>query len=236
MTLKGKALLALWNDIAPEREAEYDRWHTIEHVPERVSVTGIHEGRRYVNRAREVHRYFTLYDVEGGDVFQSPEYVDLLEHGTPWSESMRPDFRNFVRAPCRTERSSGLGIGAAIACLALAEPSCERIDPALDAVLTMPGVTACHWGKRLGGLPTVAFRSPPKTTAEARPFDTVLFIEALDRPAAEGALAGLKEQLGAIGLPSDFGADVFDLTFVFPGADAAERRRHRRPAWGPATY
>ena len=25
--------LALWNDIEPGREAEYDRWHTREHVP-----------------------------------------------------------------------------------------------------------------------------------------------------------------------------------------------------------
>jgi hypothetical protein len=63
MALAGNAFLALWNDIARSREPEYDRWHTQEHVPERVAVTGFLGARRYVNRGRENHRYFTLYDV-----------------------------------------------------------------------------------------------------------------------------------------------------------------------------
>lgn len=33
MTLKGCAFLALWNDFDPGRDAEYNCWHTFEHVP-----------------------------------------------------------------------------------------------------------------------------------------------------------------------------------------------------------
>ena len=92
MSLKGTAFLALWNDIAAARDAEYNLWHTREHVPERVSAQGFHGARRYVNRDHAYHRYFTLYDVATLDAFASTEYRDLLENPTPWSQSMRPDF------------------------------------------------------------------------------------------------------------------------------------------------
>lgn len=232
MALKGQAFLALWNDIAPMREAEYDRWHTKEHVPERVAAAGIHEGRRYVNRTRMSHRYFTFYDVEQPGVFESPEYVELLHKPTPWSEVMRPDFSNFVRAPCRLERSCGIGVGAAMACLCVAETAAADIAKAMDAACEMPRITGCHWGSRLGGLPAQNFKKTPGTSAEARPFDAVLLIEALDGAAAGAALAATKSALGMAELPADFGADVYDLAFIFPGADRAARARHRRPAWG----
>jgi hypothetical protein len=126
MALKGQAFLALWNDIARARETEYDQWHTLEHVPERVAVTGFNGARRYVNRQRESHRYFTLYDVHNLGVFDSPEYIDLLKNPTPWSASMRPDFSNFVRATCKVLGTSGTGIGAAIACSCSARATSDK--------------------------------------------------------------------------------------------------------------
>ena len=33
-----RAFLALWNDFDPGRDEEYNRWHTYEHVPERLSI------------------------------------------------------------------------------------------------------------------------------------------------------------------------------------------------------
>ena len=233
MALKGKAFLALWNDIARSREPEYDQWHTIEHVPERVSATGIHEGRRYVNRQRESHRYFTLYDVESMGVFESPEYVDLLQNPTPWSSAMRPDFSNFVRAPCAVRQSAGIGIGAAIACLCVEAQAVDdaRVVAALEGIRALPRVNATHWGDGEGGLPTVAWKQAPGVTAAQRTFDRLLLIEALDRAAAEAALRAAKLAVGQSDVPRDFGADVYDLAFVFPGADASERARHRRAGW-----
>jgi hypothetical protein len=56
MTLKGSAFLALWNDFDPARDAEYNCWHTYEHVPERVGIEGILTGRRYIARERAERR------------------------------------------------------------------------------------------------------------------------------------------------------------------------------------
>ena len=222
MPLAGAAFLALWNDIARAREAEYDRWHTFEHVPERVAVTGFLGARRYVDRTREAHRYFTLYEVESPAVFEGAEYRDLLDHPTPASASMRPDFANVVRAVCTATRSSGSGIGGAIACLCL-PPSLHRsgVDAALDRALALERVTGAHLGTTtdVGPAPAVVDASPLA-------FDRVVMFVALDRDAAQAALHDARSTLSPVTL-----AGVYDLAFVFPGADASERLRHRRATW-----
>lgn len=236
MALAGQAFLALWNDIARSREPEYDQWHTFEHVPERVAVAGIRGARRYVNRARETHRYFTLYDVDNLTVFRNSEYLDLLHHPTPASVSMRPDFSNFVRAICGLIASQGAGIGAAIACLCVPTPIADAaLRAALDGARALPRVCATHFGRRSDAAPSVPFSAPPPATSPERDFDRVALIEALDRDAAAQALDHAKRALRLEALPADFGADVYELAFVFPGADANERLAHRRPAWDDAT-
>jgi hypothetical protein len=59
----------------------------------------------------------------------------------------------------------------------------------------------------------------------------VLLIEALEREAAAAALAELRAAFELSDLPADFGADVYDLGFVFPGTDSGEPSHHRRPGW-----
>jgi hypothetical protein len=232
MPLAGGAFLALWNDIARAREPEYDQWHTLEHVPERVSAPGFRGARRYANRGREHHRYFTLYEVDSLAAFETAEYRDLLERPTPWSAAMRPDFANFLRATCAVAMSRGYGIGAAIACLC---PPPGTPDEALGAALAqavaLPGVNAAHYGRRAEAALGVPFRAPPPQSAPQRAFERVALIEALDRAAAERALAGVRKRLGWEDSPRDFGDDVYELAFVFPGHDAGEPARHRRPGW-----
>lgn len=230
MALHGDAFLALWNDISRAREPEYDRWHTQEHVPERVAVAGFHGARRYVDRQRQFHRYFTLYDVASLAVFASREYQDLIDHPTPWSASMRPDFSNFLRATCRVAGTAGDGIGAALAIACYEHARTGEGIPDLAALRSLPGVTAVHLGEGSGGASPIPWSSPPAATAPLRPFDRVVLIEALDRDAATSALADVRPRVGLVGRPPDFGNDVYDLAFVFPG-HAGERRRHRRPHW-----
>lgn len=227
MALAGNAFLALWNDIARSREPEYDRWHTKEHVPERVAVEGFLGARRYVNRGREAHRYFTLYEVTELAVFEHPEYLDLVQHPTPWSASMRPDFENFLRATCSIRQSRGEGIGAALGILAFAQMS----DTGLDSLLEAPGVIGCHVGEGSGAAPPMPWSRQPASNAPVRAFDRVLLIEATDRALAEAALSRARNVLRLDALPRDFGNDVFDLAFVFPGHDASARAAHRRPHW-----
>ena len=196
------AFLALWNDIAPQREPEYDQWHTLEHVPERVSVQGFRGGRRYVNRDRAQHRYFTLYEVDSLAVFTSAEYRDLLENPTPWSASVRPDFSNFLRVICTVTMSRGSGVGAAIACLCVPQNAAdEKLHSALATALSLPRVTAVHNGRRTETGLTVKFRAPPPGSAPLRDFDRIALIEALDHEAAAAALASVQRAMDFLPVP-----------------------------------
>jgi hypothetical protein len=50
--LLGKGAFVAWHDIAAGREADYDRWHSQEHMLERVGIDGFRRGRRYVATGR----------------------------------------------------------------------------------------------------------------------------------------------------------------------------------------
>lgn len=231
MGLAGKAFLALWNDVDEALESEYQQWHSVEHVPERVSVQGFVGARRYVNRRRTEHRYFTLYEVRSIQVFDGPEYVDLIEHPTRWSSSMRPHLRNMLRATCAVLQSAGVGVGGAIACFCVPDATGPAaVNQAMDAVLGLPQVNACHVGVASDQDRRAAFASAA-VPAATRDFDRIILVEALDHAGAGAALAALRAQLGMQHLREDFGNAVYDLAFVFPGCDPAARLAHRRAYW-----
>ena len=46
MPLLGSGVLAIWNGIDPEAEAEFVEWHVREHIPERVARKAIRGHRR----------------------------------------------------------------------------------------------------------------------------------------------------------------------------------------------
>jgi hypothetical protein len=96
------ALLALWNDVAPVLEAEYEDWHANEHVPERCTVPGILWGRRYRHeRGSAMPRYLTLYGLRDPQVLDGEPYLRLLREPTPASRRMRPALLNVSRWVCR---------------------------------------------------------------------------------------------------------------------------------------
>ena len=38
MSLLGSAVLVNWGGIVQEKEADYNQWHSLEHMPERISL------------------------------------------------------------------------------------------------------------------------------------------------------------------------------------------------------
>jgi hypothetical protein len=221
--------LALWNDLAQGRDAEYEAWHTREHVPERVAAPGFRSGRRYVAPAHPAHRWFTLYEVASLDCFETAAYRDLLENPTPWSAAMRPEFRNFLRVPCVLRGSAGFGFGGALAVLRLPE---EVTASELATLVEEPGVVAARIGRRAGPDGTAgAFRIGAPETGASDAFAAILLLDALGRSAAEHAFASAARRYLPAGMPALHAGGVYDLAFAFPGADPAERMAHRRAHW-----
>src|SRR6185369_4736679 len=110
MALAGNALIAIWNDIAPEMREDFFEWHPREHMVERLGVPGFIRGRRCIAIEADVE-FLTLYEVAGPEVLVSDVYKRRLTNPTPWSTKVLPAFRNNVRGACRIHFSAGYAMG-----------------------------------------------------------------------------------------------------------------------------
>jgi hypothetical protein len=92
----GTGLLAVWTDVAPEAEAEFNEWYHSEHIPERLAVPGVLAAQRY-QAVEGQPKYIALYELADVKVLESDAYLKLGKNQTPWSEKMLPHFRNAQR-------------------------------------------------------------------------------------------------------------------------------------------
>lgn len=153
MSLLGKAFLIMWHDIVVEGQREYLRWHTRQHMPERVSHSGFIRSRRGVNMALDRQCYFTLYEGEDLGSFTAEDYMRSLNGPTEWTKRMAPHFRNFLRMTCSVAVTSGPGIGGALATFRSPLPpgqseitTLEKLAPQLDVIAECNSVTGVHVG------------------------------------------------------------------------------------------
>ena len=110
MPLLGSAAMLLSFDIAPEAIAEHDDWHTHEHLPERLSIPGFLRGTRWVALQGQP-RYCVLYEVAQLATLSSDAYLQRLNHPSPWTSKMMPNYRGMTRGLCSVVSSHGLGMG-----------------------------------------------------------------------------------------------------------------------------
>ena len=148
MALIGTGVLAIWNGIAAEADADFLAWHMREHIPERVGVPGFLRGRRYI--AEDGHpKYFNFYEAETADVFTSPAYLARLNDPTPWTRRVVAHFTDTSRTPCDVAATRGLGEGSWIEAIRLELGNGDRFAAAaerdlLPALSAAPGVVAAH--------------------------------------------------------------------------------------------
>lgn len=112
----GKAAIAMWWDVAPEVRAEWEDWHTREHMPERLSIPGFLRGTRWIADTGQPS-YFVLYEAERLETITGGAYLERLNHPTPWSRKMMPHHRNMVRSLCEVRASWGGGLPSVLATL-----------------------------------------------------------------------------------------------------------------------
>ena len=107
-----KGILAIWNDCAVGAERDYERWYTMEHFPERLSVPGFLRGWRYEALAGDP-QFFTYYETETPDVLTTEAYLARLENPTPWTRRiMQTAFRRMSRTVCELTACTGALAGS----------------------------------------------------------------------------------------------------------------------------
>ena len=159
----GTAFLAIANTVDPAMRAEYEAWHTFEHVPERLTMPGFMAGRRFVQDRGDDQHYLTLYDLEGSQALETPEYLHLLANPTPTSRQMRPHMGAFRRFAYGEVARFGTGCGRYLGILRWAAPSGnEAADLASLAELTgNSGIVSLRVGRLLETPPHPAFPADP---------------------------------------------------------------------------
>ena len=238
MDLRGEGVLALWNGIDPARQPEYDLWHSREHVPERVTVEGIHGARRYRRVEGPLPEYLTIYDLSAIGVLTSPPYLKLLDNPTAWSRSMRPSFRGFLRLCCRRTLSVGGGLGAALGAATLADGPQLRSQALLSTIAgltSQPGILAVHLLLRDPAVPPVPFAvgGPPPDV----PDGGALLFEGYDDQALADAFPAVRQALDASAGPTSgltryrlaSALDRTSLASLTPAPSAASALRDRLP-------
>ena len=191
MSLLGQAVVAIWNDVAPEGRDEFYEWHNHEHMPERVGIPGFLRGRRY-QAVEASPEYFTLYEAESAAVLSGPHYLERLNNPTPATRKVIPNyFRNMMRGVCNVRFSGGVGIGGAIVTLRFAaEPGRDAaLERHLAAVLPkiagMPMVAGAHLCIADAAASTIA-TAERKSHGAAVP-DWLVMIEAVTPESASAA-------------------------------------------------
>jgi len=195
MPLRGRAFLSLWSGVSQGYERELDRWHTIEHMPERLGVPGFLRGRRYVHTRPSDHPLFILYEAAHIETFRSPGLVARLNDPTDWSKKVQPGLVNFVRSPCHTLISLGEGLGGALLVIRIsgdiantAEVS-HSLASAAPAMARLHGVTAVHIGQHV---PEIASGETAETrlrpTASVPRFSYVVLVEGIGSSELDDAM------------------------------------------------
>ena len=93
-------ILAIFNNVAPGREAEFEEWFQHEHLAERIAVPGFLLGRRHEAVAAEP-RYFNFYVTQSVEVLKSEAYLTRLDNPTPMTRTiMSGVFKDMNRTVC----------------------------------------------------------------------------------------------------------------------------------------
>ena len=199
--LLGQAVLAVWNDVDPVTEADYNAWYQREHVPERLAVPGMRRARRY--RAVEGSpRYAAFYEAATLDVLTSGAYRTQLANPTEWTRRAMRGIRLMQRGLCTVISDAGHGTGGAATFVRL-RPDDELAmrswihDDVQPTLLSRPDVVAVHTWAIAPGEPASETTTSLSADVVARPIHWVLAVETIDVAAADGVrtvVSGLDPQ------------------------------------------
>ena len=195
----GRAAVAMWWNVAPEIQEEFEDWHTHEHMPERLSIPGFLRGTRWRGVSGQAS-YFILYEVARVSVLTGPDYLARLNDPTPWSRKMMPHHLDMARSLCRVHASAGGLIGGALARF--------RFSPARRGgramVAWLAGEMLPALAQRKGLLGGCVLRAQPQTgprTTEQeirggdQTADWVLLLSGYEDGVVEAAAHGLRAEL-----------------------------------------
>jgi antibiotic biosynthesis monooxygenase (ABM) superfamily enzyme len=109
MAERGECLVAVYADVTPGMEAEYNRWYDTRHIPQRLAVPGYLGAARYERTAQGNTRYMAFYELANPGVLQSPAAHALSAETSDWDRGIMAA----IRLESRTVYERILSLGEA---------------------------------------------------------------------------------------------------------------------------
>ncbi|WP_157017199.1 hypothetical protein [Mesorhizobium xinjiangense] len=220
--LLGQGALVNWGGVVADQEDDYNAWHSIEHMPERLGVPGFRRGRRGigVEGTAEDQKYFMMYEAESADVFVSAPYLARLNDPTPWTRRILSAYVAPSRTVCRVRQSIGRGVGGWNATAQFSAPLGE-IDwlPAIARIAGVLGVHLLDGDGALGQQPTAEKTFRESRGDVDRTVAAAILVDAYDPRAAETALREVVDRLTGVVLQAPI-ATLYRTQHVIVANDA----------------
>jgi hypothetical protein len=191
-TLPG--ILAIFNNVAPGREDEFEEWFQHEHLAERMSVPGFLIGRRHEAISGQP-RYFNFYVTQSADVLKSAAYLDRLDNPTPMTRTvMSGIFKDMIRTVCHRTFRLGAMRGTAVLTVRFNERPAETALKATIETLMQNKAVAC--GEIWRAASPIAFpvSEEERLRGGDRKIEACLLVETLRVPDAEWVSAALMRE------------------------------------------
>jgi hypothetical protein len=131
-------ILAIFNNVALGREAEFEEWFQHEHLAERIAVPGFLIGRRY--EAVSAQPYVT----QSVDVLKSAAYLGRLDDPTPMTRALMSEiFKDMNRTVCHRTFRLGAMRGTGVVAVRFGERPNEADLKAAIETLMRDRAVAC---------------------------------------------------------------------------------------------
>ena len=187
-------ILAIFNNVAPGREAEFEEWFQHEHLAERIAVPGFLIGRRHEAISGQP-RYFNFYVTQSVEVLKSAAYLGRLDAPTPMTRTVMSEiFKDMIRTVCRRTFRLGVMRGTGVVTVRFGERRDETTLTAAIERLIRDKAVAC--GELWQAADPLEF---PVSLEERlrggdRKIEMCLLVETLRVPEAEKIAAGLANE------------------------------------------
>jgi hypothetical protein len=228
MTVPGTGCFVAIHNLKQGREADYENWHTHEHMIERVAIPGFLRGLRY-RSLTNAPRVCTIYHVQSLATLTSPAYLERLNDPTPWTSQSVPLSTGMQKTFCTVVSTNGHGIGGylGVAQFAPRPGEDDRLrdwlsGEVLPKFASQTGLCGAHLliGDEAASQTKTKereLRGAPVTVA-----DWIILVEGYDRSAVQGALVTLSgpEGLQVSGIDNESVNSLYSLDFAIEEREA----------------
>src|SRR5262245_56239763 len=183
--LTSPGILAIFNNVAHGREAEFEEWFQHEHLAERIAVPGFLVGRRH-EAVSGWPRYFNFYVTESVGVLKSAAYLGRLDDPTPMTRTvMTGIFKDMIRTVCHRTLRLGAMRGTGVVTVRFSESPDETTLKAVLETLMQDKAVACSEIWRAADPLEFPISMEERLRGGDRKIETCLLVETLRVPEAE---------------------------------------------------